>query len=218
MNLTKKKRILAVEDEKDFQDMLNSIFKKKFDIHFCFNADEFLKKFISRVWDAMIVDVDLTGSPELGHIVVRKAMELRNVYPRTIIISGKKMVNLEKIEKEQKTFFQAYIWKDDPEFRGKIKAEIEEAVFLGNKELERLEEIFRDRGKIDEVIPESVFHTFNQFGLFDIGFAETETIGSLIEACKNDKEDKEKIKTIMSILRKTMKQHNLERYEGNNNK
>ena len=74
-------------------------------MRFCYDADEFLKKFISRVWDAIIVDVDLPGSTELGHVMVRKAMELRNVFPRTIIISGKKIVNLEKIEKEQKTFF-----------------------------------------------------------------------------------------------------------------
>ena len=212
----KKKRILVVEDEKDFQDMIQSIFRKKYEMRFCYDADEFLKKFISRVWDAIIVDVDLPGSTELGHVIVRKAMELRNVFPRTIIISGKKIVNLEKIEKEQKTFFQAYLWKHDPNFRGKIISEIEEAVLLGNNELTRLEEIFNERGKMDEVIPASIFIEENEFGLFDIGFAEIETIRTLIESCKTDIEDKEKIKTIMSILRRTMKQHNLEKYEGNN--
>ena len=68
--------------------------------------------------------------------------------------------------------------------------------------------------KMDEVIPASIFIEENEFGLFDIGFAEIETIRTLIESCKTDIEDKEKIKTIMSILRRTMKQHNLEKYEG----
>lgn len=212
----KKKRILVVEDEKDFQDMIQSIFRKKYDLRFCFDADEFLKKFISRIWDAMIIDVDLSGSTVLGHVMVRQAMELRNVFPRTIIISGKKIVNLEKIKEEQKNFFQAYLWKHDPDFMENLKAEIEEAVLLGNNELARLEEIFKERGKIDEEIPASTFIEENEFGLFDIGFAETETIGTLIESCKTDKEDTEKIKTIMNILRRTMKQYNLEKYKGNN--
>ena len=213
MIFEKKCRMLVVEDEIDFQNMLSSIFKKKCNIQFCFDADEFFKKFISRVWNVVIVDVDLPNFPVLGHIMVRKAMESRNVFPRTIIISGKKKINLEKIEEEHKTFFQAYIWKDDPEFRGKIMAEVDEAIISGNNEVYRFEEIFTEDGIMGQEVQSNIINDFNQFGSFEEGFAEKETIGSLIESCKTEKENGEKYKTIMNILRKIMKQHNIDKYE-----
>jgi len=205
--------MLVVEDEKDFQDMLRSIFKKKCDIKFCFDVDEFLKKFVSRVWDVVIVDVDLPNFPVLGHIAVRKAMEARNVFPRTIIISGKKKSNLERIEVEQKTFFQAYIWKADDTFRERIMAEVDEAVISGNNELIRFKEIFTEDGIMDQEIALDIIGDFNQFGSFEEGFSEKETIRSLIESCETEEENEEKFKTIMNILRKIMKQHNISKYE-----
>jgi len=213
MIFTKKPRMLVVEDEIDFQKMLHSIFKKKCDIQFCLDTDEFFKRFISRVWAVVIVDVDLPNFPVLGHIMVRKAMEARNVFPRTIIISGKKKSNLERIEEEQKTFFQAYIWKGDSGFRGRIMAEVDEAIMSGNNELLRFEEIFTEDGIIGQEVPSNMVNDFNEFGSFEVGLAEKETIGSLIESAKSEKENEEKYKAIMNILRKIMKQHNIDRYE-----
>ena len=210
----KKKKILVVDDDKEFQDVIKSIFRKDFDVHFCFNLEEFLKKFMNYFWDVIIVDVYLVGSPENGHIMVRKAMELRNRYPRTIVISGQKLVDLDKIEDVEKSFFQAYIRKTDPEFRGKIKAEVNEAIALGNNEVIILEERFMAENLMDFSIAVDTLGELNQFGSFEEGFAEKETVRSFIESCKSDSSDKEKIKAILKVLRDILKKHYLEKYEG----
>lgn len=209
-----KKKMLVVDDEEDFQAMLRSIFRKKFDVVACYNSDEFLKKFVNYFWSVIIVDVDLPDSSQPGHVIVRHTMELRNVFPRTIIISNKKGVNLRRIEDEHKTFFQAYIWKEDPEFRGKIVTEVEEAVSRGDNELNILEEKFKEEDMIEDPILESNVTELEGFGSFEVGFSEKETIRSLIESCRSDGEDEEKIKSIMKLLRRILKEHNLAKYEG----
>lgn len=210
----KKKKILVVDDDKEFLDVIKSIFRKDFDVHFCLNSEEFLKKFMNYFWDVIIVDVDLVGSPENGHIMVRKAMELRNRYPRTIVISGQKLVDLDKIEDVEKSFFHAYIRKTDPEFRGKIIAEVNEAIALGNNEVLILEERFTAENLMDFPIAANILGELNEFGSFVDGFSEKETARSFIKSCKSDNTDKEKIKSILKVLRNILKKHYLEKYEG----
>lgn len=192
----------------------------------------------SDVFDIQIIDIDLgPKSAELGHEIAEYVMTHSNkpMVPAILVSAYKE--HLEELKEKYGDFFAGYVWKEGEPSKGinfttAIRAAVDMAEACGTDEADKLLLLAREEkhqfdggnkctrcdieydplppekeGILKMVIPHSELES-DDLNMLETGFAEKETIESMLCSCKQYSEEA-RTSIVIRVVRKLIHDHKM---------
>ena len=106
-----KRRVLIFDDNKDWAELIAELIRDKCDASTACTINRWRHEVTAPHWDAMVMDVQILGSPETGTDHAERAIWEYGITSPVIVISG--VWRLEDIKRRHPGIFFDYISKDD---------------------------------------------------------------------------------------------------------